>query len=82
MRSMNATRFKAQCLRILDEVARTGETVAISKRGRVVAEVVPPRAQGVRYPQESLRGKGRTVGDVVAPTTPAGNWGATRGKLA
>jgi len=79
---MNATRFKARCLRILDEVARTGEAVAISKRGKIVAEIVPPRTRAGRFPQDSLRGKGRTVGDVIAPTTPARSWGATRGKLA
>jgi prevent-host-death family protein len=43
MKSIKASEFKARCLEILDEVARTGDTVAISKRGRVVAELVPPR---------------------------------------
>jgi len=38
---IGAAEFKAHCLRILDEVERTGESVTITKRGRAVAEVKP-----------------------------------------
>jgi antitoxin (DNA-binding transcriptional repressor) of toxin-antitoxin stability system len=82
MKAMKASVFKARCLAVLDEVARTGEAVAISKRGRIVAEVVPPRAaRGARYPQQSLVGSGRTLGDIIAPTVPPRAWDAVRGKL-
>lgn len=33
--------FKAQCLRILDDVERTGVAVVVTKRGRPVARLVP-----------------------------------------
>ncbi len=83
MRSVKASEFKARCLKILDDVARTGETVAISKRGRVVAELVPPRSRGsARYPQLALRGAGRTLGDIVAPAVPPEAWDAVRGRRA
>jgi prevent-host-death family protein len=36
---IGAAEFKAKCLRILNEVERTGEPVTITKRGRPVAEV-------------------------------------------
>jgi hypothetical protein len=36
MKATNASRFKAQRPAILDEVTRTGDRVATSKRGRVV----------------------------------------------
>jgi antitoxin (DNA-binding transcriptional repressor) of toxin-antitoxin stability system len=39
---IGAAEFKAKCLRILDEVERTGEPVTITKRGRVVGELHPP----------------------------------------
>jgi antitoxin (DNA-binding transcriptional repressor) of toxin-antitoxin stability system len=39
---IGAAEFKAHCLRILDEVERTGEPVTITKRGRVVGELHPP----------------------------------------
>lgn len=40
-RVMSASRFKAQCLAILDEVAETGQAVVVTKRGKPVARVVP-----------------------------------------
>ncbi len=41
-RKITATQFKARCLRLLDEVAATGETLVITKHGRAVARVEPP----------------------------------------
>ena len=41
MRSIAAARFKAQCLKLLDEVAETGETIVVTKRGKPVARVEP-----------------------------------------
>lgn len=39
-RVVTASRFKAQCLALLDEVSATGEEIVITKRGRAVARVV------------------------------------------
>jgi prevent-host-death family protein len=36
-----ASRFKAECLALLDEVAATGRELVVTKRGRPVARVVP-----------------------------------------
>jgi prevent-host-death family protein len=41
MRTIPAGRFKAQCLKLLDEVAETGETIVVTKRGKPVAKVEP-----------------------------------------
>jgi len=49
-RTVSASRFKAQCLAMLDEVAATGEEIVVTKRGRAVA-----RVSAVTEP-ESLRG--------------------------
>ncbi len=38
---IGAAEFKAHCLRILDEVERTGEPITITKRGRPVGELRP-----------------------------------------
>jgi prevent-host-death family protein len=40
-RKITATEFKARCLRLLDEVADTGETLVVTKRGRPVVRVEP-----------------------------------------
>jgi prevent-host-death family protein len=39
-----ASRFKAQCLAILDRVERTRAAVVVTKHGRPVARVVPVEA--------------------------------------
>ncbi len=49
-RSFTATRFEAERLALLDDVARTGDSLVITKRGQPVARVVPVQAP------ESLRG--------------------------
>jgi len=41
MRSIPAARFKAQCLKLLDDVAETGETIVVTKRGKPVAKLQP-----------------------------------------
>lgn len=38
-RTISATRFKARCLALLDEVAETGEALIVTKRGKPVARV-------------------------------------------
>ena len=48
-RMIGATEFKAHCLRILDEVQRTGESVTITKRGKPVAEVKPAKHNEKRF---------------------------------
>jgi prevent-host-death family protein len=49
-RTISASRFKAQCLALLDEVAETGEAIVVTKRGKPVARVEPVQ------PPPSLRG--------------------------
>ena len=50
MRTIPAGRFKAQCLKLLDEVSETGETIVVTKRGKPVATVQaveePPSLKG------------------------------------
>lgn len=40
-RSIAISRFKAECLGLLDEVAEFGEEILITRRGRPLARVVP-----------------------------------------
>jgi prevent-host-death family protein len=60
---MNASVFKARCLRLLDEVSQTGEEIVILKRGRPVARLVPARDD---KPWLALRGRGDFSGDPFA----------------
>jgi prevent-host-death family protein len=40
-KEITATQFKARCLRLLDEVAESGEPLVVTKRGRPVVRVEP-----------------------------------------
>jgi antitoxin (DNA-binding transcriptional repressor) of toxin-antitoxin stability system len=75
MERMSVSRFKATCLAVLEKVRSTGEPVMITRFGRVIAEVGPPRgAQGAESWLGSMRDSGRIVGDVVGPAAEAEEW--------
>ncbi len=40
-RTIKASEFKAKCLKLMDEVAESGEEIVITKRGRPVAKLTP-----------------------------------------
>lgn len=61
-RTIAAGRFKATCLRLLDDVATKGEVV-ITKYGRPVARLVPIR----RVPAAPLAGLIEHQDDLVSP---------------
>ena len=65
-RQIKASEFKAKCLALMDEVARTGDRVIITKNGKAVAELVPHRP-----PRRSIRGIWKNdlfiVGDIMSP---------------
>ena len=63
---MTATEFKARCLAVLDHVRDRGEAVVITKRGRVVASLVPAGDADDR-PWLRVRGTARWRGDPFAP---------------
>jgi prevent-host-death family protein len=64
-RIVSATEFKAKCLSILDEVNQGKGTVTITKRGRPVAVLSPPKRKGWKFPMGALAGKVSIVGDIV-----------------
>ena len=42
-RTMKASEFKAKCLKLMDEVAETGEEIVITKNGKPVSRLAPYR---------------------------------------
>jgi prevent-host-death family protein len=61
-RRVPASRFKAECLALLDEVEATGRALIVTKRGRPVARVAP-LSEGAA----DLRGSVVAQGDIVSP---------------
>ncbi len=62
-RTIAASEFKARCLELLDEVARTRVPVIVTKRGKAVARLMPLESEL----SMSLEGSVRYGGDIVAP---------------
>jgi prevent-host-death family protein len=61
--TVTASEFKAKCLRLLDDVAKRGDILTITKHNRPIARVVP-----VSLPSSSLRGAWKDLvitGDIV-----------------
>lgn len=76
-RVVKASEFKAKCLKLMDEVADSGEEIIITKNGRPVSRLVPYRNR-----PKSLfgidRDKIKICGDIVAPIDV--DWDAETGK--
>ena len=74
METLTVSRFKATCLAVLEEVYRTKKRVLITKRGKPIAEVIPP---GGPEQMMSLRATVTKLGDIVSPVA-SDDWEAGR----
>jgi prevent-host-death family protein len=61
VKQIPASRFKAQCLALLDRVGDEG--IVITKRGKPVAKLIPIRAESAEL-IGALRGRVRVKGDI------------------
>ena len=75
MKTMAAGEFKARCLRVMEEVRKYRTPVVITKKGRVVARLVPPDAPATDV-FGCMVGTARIVGDVEAPVVSEAAWNA------
>ena len=66
VRTIKASEFKAKCLKLMDEVAESGEEIVITKHGRPVSRLMPYREK-----PKSLFGRGKDMieihGDIEEP---------------
>jgi len=67
MQTIKASEFKAKCLALMDEVARTGETIRVTKNGRPVAELHPVAAKKPASPFGWHKGRVKELGDIMEP---------------
>lgn len=79
MKSVAISTFKARCLALLENVARTGEPLLVTKRGKPLARVTSSDNSRSSSPQDTLRHTVETLGDLIAPVVSPAAWNATRG---
>jgi len=65
--TIQASEFKAKCLALMDEVARTGRTIVVTKNGRPVAELRPHRPPRAKSLIGLHKGQTKILGDIVSP---------------
>lgn len=62
-----AGQFKAQCLKLMDQVQQTKEEVIITKHGRPVARLVPIELETKDSIVGWMKGSVVITGDIVTP---------------
>jgi prevent-host-death family protein len=67
--------FKATCLKILDQVKQTGNSIVVTKRGKPIAMISPPPPpKRTSSWLGSFKDKGKIVGDIVSPVVDENDW--------
>ncbi|MCE5360115.1 type II toxin-antitoxin system Phd/YefM family antitoxin [Candidatus Igneacidithiobacillus taiwanensis] len=75
--NINASEFKAKCLKLIDEVATTHEPLVISKRGKPLVKLVPVVDETPASMFGYMQGTITIHGDIVAPVDDL--WSAESG---
>ncbi len=73
MKKMPASKFKAQCLAVIDKVNQTGGPVIITKQRKAVAKLIP-----INRDPDAIFGymadRFKIVGDIESPVVPPESW--------
>jgi prevent-host-death family protein len=77
MKTIPAARFKARCLKIMDEVKAHREPVVITKKGKPVARLLPIEEPG-RDVFGCLAGELEIAGDITSPVIAPLAWKGSR----
>lgn len=75
MSTVPISKFKAQCLAMLENVRKTGKPLRITRFGKPIADIVPAT---VSAPASwlGLFPEGEILGDLIAPVVAEGDWEA------
>ena len=79
MNQMRASAFKAQCLKVMNDVQATGEPVTVTKRGKPVVKVIPAESEKDDI-FGFMAGKAKIIGDIESPVVPLKDWKIFRTK--
>jgi prevent-host-death family protein len=75
VREVAISEFKAKCLALLEQVAKTKQPLRVTRFGKPVAEVFPPtQVQGRAAWIGSMKDSMEILGDIISPATDEGEW--------
>lgn len=66
MQEIQASKFKAKCLALMDDVVRSGEVLVVTKNGRPIVEL-HPYSGGRQGSPFGLHEKVKILGDILDP---------------
>ena len=66
MKSLEASEFRALCLKLIDEASESGETLMLLKSGEPVARLSRPKGAS-KLPFGAHKGQIEILGDIVSP---------------
>jgi prevent-host-death family protein len=72
--SVPISKFKAQCLAMLEAVNRTGKPLRVTRFGKPLVDIVPATVSAPPSWLGLLQGDGEIVGDVMEPVLAPGGW--------
>lgn len=67
MKTFTITTFKAQALKVIDQIAKTRESIIITKRGKPIVEVLPYIAKENNQTPGKLKHLLKTEKDIISP---------------
>ena len=67
MKTMAISEFKAHALKVLDEVAKSQETIIITKRGKPLVQVIPHRKSAMKPTPGKLANAFVFEKDIITP---------------
>lgn len=67
MKKIGISQFKAQALKILDDIANTREEIIVTKRGKPLVQITPCRNQGQNPIPGQLAGAYVSEQDIITP---------------
>ena len=74
MKEIQISKFKAQCLQLIDEVNRTGEGITITRNGQPLVVVNPIAETQTRAKFGVAKKTGKIVGDIISPVVELSEW--------
>ena len=74
MESVNISTFKATCLALMEKVRRTGQPLLVHKRGKPIAQILPPPEPEKSSWLGKYKNVGKVTGDVVSPASESDDW--------
>ena len=73
--TITISKFKATCLRLLDNVKKTGKSILVTRKGEPIALVIPPPPPP--KPEKWLgcmKDRIKITGDIISPVLEENEW--------